>query len=69
VGGAAPLRMHNGMTVITEAGIRGHWQAAEIRRTRTDRADNVIEFFSWPLSIDSWPLRAIARMRHCDPQL
>jgi hypothetical protein len=23
----------------------------------------VTEFFSWPLGIDSWPLRAIARMR------
>ena len=31
--------MHNGMTVITEAEIRGHWQAAEIMRARTDRAD------------------------------
>jgi hypothetical protein len=27
--GAAPLRIHNGMTVITEAEIRWHWQAAE----------------------------------------
>lgn len=66
--GAAPLRMHNGMTVIAEAEIRGHWQA-EIMRAQTDRADNVTKFFSWPLSIDSWPLRAIARMRHGDPQL
>jgi hypothetical protein len=39
VGGAAPLRMHNGMTVITEAEIRGHWQAAEFMRARSDRAD------------------------------
>jgi hypothetical protein len=31
--------MHNGMTVITEAEIRRHWQAAEIMRARTDRAD------------------------------
>jgi hypothetical protein len=38
-GGAAPLRMHNGMTVITEAEIRGHWQAAGIMRARTDRSD------------------------------
>jgi hypothetical protein len=27
--------MHNGMTVITEAEIRGHWQAAKIMRART----------------------------------
>jgi hypothetical protein len=38
-GGAAPLRMHSGMTVITEAEIRRHWQAAETTRARTDRAD------------------------------
>jgi hypothetical protein len=31
--------MHNGMTVITEAEIRGHWQAAGIMRARTDRSD------------------------------
>jgi hypothetical protein len=24
---------------------------------------DVTEFFSWPLGIDSWPLRAIARTR------
>ena len=61
VGGAAPLRMHNGMTVIAEAEIRGHWQAAEIMRAQTDRADNVTKFFSWPLSIDSW-----ATAGHCE---
>lgn len=29
----------NGMTVLTEAEIRGHWQAAGIMRARTDRSD------------------------------
>ena len=32
--GADPLRWCNGMTVLAEAEIRGHWLAAEIMRAR-----------------------------------
>ena len=35
-GGTGPFRMHNGMTIITEAEIRGHRLAAEITQARTD---------------------------------
>ena len=35
--GADPLRSCNGMTVIAEAEMRGHWLGAEIMRTWTAR--------------------------------
>lgn len=37
--GTGPFRMHNGMTIITEAEIRGHRLAAEVTQAWTDRAD------------------------------
>jgi hypothetical protein len=37
--GTGPFRMHNVMTVITEAEIRGHRLAAEIKQAWTGRAD------------------------------
>ena len=37
-GGTGPFRMHNGMTIITEAEIRGHRRAAEITQAWTGRA-------------------------------
>jgi hypothetical protein len=36
--GADPLRRTNGMPVVEEAEIRGHWLAAEIMRSWIDRA-------------------------------
>ena len=38
--GADPLRACNGMTVIDEAGIRGHWLAAQIMQAWTRRGQN-----------------------------
>lgn len=38
--GADPLRPCNGMTVIDEAGIRGHWLAAQIMQAWTRRGQN-----------------------------
>lgn len=36
--GADPLREHNGITVVAEAEIRGHWLAAEIMQAWVARA-------------------------------
>jgi hypothetical protein len=35
--GADPLRQHNGVPAVVEAGTRGHWLAAEIMRAWIDR--------------------------------
>jgi hypothetical protein len=37
--GADPLRAHNGIPVVVEAEIRGHWLAAEIMKGWTTRGN------------------------------
>jgi hypothetical protein len=40
--GADPLRTLNGVPVVVEAGIRGHWLAAEIMRARIGRGAGLV---------------------------